>query len=120
MSENREYVSQKLDNGAIHISEDVLATAAAMAISEVDGVYGLSNTLSAKKNAGKGVHVIISEDNTVSVDCYVVVLYGYSVVEVAKAVQNAVTTTLEATTGTRIANVNVSISGISNPRGAKK
>lgn len=120
MSENREYISQSQENGQIHISEDVLAAAAAMAITEVEGVYGLSNAISTKKNVGRGVRVIISEDDTVSVDCYVVVLYGYSVVEVAKSVQEAVTTTLESTTGTKIANVNVSISGISHPRGAKK
>ena len=120
MSENKEYISQKQENGQIHISQDVLASAAAMAIADVEGVYGLSSAISTKKNVGRGVHVVIAEDNTVSVDCYVVVLYGFSVVEVAKAVQEAVTTALESTTGTKIANVNVSISGISHPRGTKK
>lgn len=120
MSENKEYVSQSLENGAIHISEDVLAAMASMAVCEVEGVYGLSNAISAKKNSGKGIRVVIAEDDTVSVDCYVVALYGYSVIEVAKAVQEAVTSTVESTTASKVANVNVSISGIAHPRTTKK
>ena len=120
MSENREYISQELENGAVHISRDVLETAAAAAVSEVEGVYGLCNAISAKKNVGRGVRVVVGENNAVSVYCYVVALYGYSVIEVAKAVQDAVTTTLESTTGCTISNVNVSISGITNPKTAKK
>lgn len=120
MSENKEYVSRSLENGAIHISEEVLASMASMAISEVEGVFGLGNTISAKKNIGRGVRVVIAEDDTVAVDCYVVVLYGYSVVDVAKAVQDAVTTTLESTTGGKVSAVNVGISGICHPKGTKK
>lgn len=120
MSENKEYVSRLLENGAIHISEEVLASMAALAVAEVEGVYGLSNVLTAKKSTTKGVRVIIAQDDSISIDCYVIALYGYSVVEVAKSVQEAVTTTLESTTGSKISNVNVSISGIAHPRSAKK
>ena len=120
MSENKEYVSKNVENGAIHISEDVLAAMATVAISEVEGVYGLSNTISSKKNVGRGVRVIIAQDDTISIDCYVIALYGYSVLEVAKAVQEAVTTTVESTTGSKVSNVNVSISGIAQPRSTKK
>ena len=63
---------------------------------------------------------MISEDNQISIDCYIVVLYGYSVIEVAKAVQEAVTSTVESTTGHKVSNVNINISGISLPRSAKK
>lgn len=120
MSENKEYISKRLDNGAIHISEDVLAAMASMAVVEVEGVYGLNSAISTKKSMGKGVRVIIGQDDSVSIDCYVVALYGYSVLDVAKAVQEAVTTTVESTTGSKVSNVNVSISGIAHPRTAKK
>lgn len=120
MSENKEYVSKNVERGNIHISEDVLAAMASMAIVEVEGVCGMSNAISTKKNIGKGVRVIISHDETVSFDCYVVALYGYSVLDVAKAVQEAVKTTVESTTGCRVSNVNVSISGIAQNRNAKK
>ena len=41
MSENKEYISQELENGSIQISEDVIVSIAAMAAQEVEGVYGL-------------------------------------------------------------------------------
>ena len=99
MSESKEYVSQTLEHGAIHISEEVIAAIAAL---------------------GKGIRLVISDDDEISVDCYIVVLYGHSVVDVAKAVQDAVTAAVESTTGRTVKSVNVSISGITLPRTAKK
>ncbi len=126
MSESKEYVSQTLENGSIHISEEVISAIASMAVQDVEGVCGLSNTISsdlsklAKKSAGKGIRLVISENDEVSIDCYIVVLYGHSVIEVAKAVQEAVTSTVESTTGRKVRSVNVSVSGISLPRTPKK
>lgn len=118
MSESKEYVSQNVENGSIHISEEVVASIASMAIRDVDGVFGL-HAGTPKKNT-KSIRLTISEDNQISIDCYIVVLYGYSVIEVAKAVQDAVASTVESTTGHKVCNVNVSISGISVAREAKK
>lgn len=128
MSENKEYVSQSLDQGAIHISEEVISSIAAMAIREVDGVYGLNSNINissdlskiVKKAFSNGVRLVISEHDEISIDCYIVVLYGYSVIDVAKAVQEAVVSAVESTTGREVHSVNVNISGISLPRGAKK
>ncbi len=127
MSENKEYVSQGLDNGSILISEEVIASIAGFAAKEVEGVYGLGggvvSELSklAKKNVtNKDVRVVISSDDEISVDCYIVVLYGYSVVNVAKAVQEAVTSTVESTIGRKVKDVNVSVAGISLPKNTKK
>ena len=126
MSESKEYVSQALENGAIHISEEVIVSIAAMAAQDVEGVFGLGSGSAAelgmlkKKSAGKDIHVVISEDDEISIDCYIVVLYGHSVVEVAKNVQEAVASTVASTTGRTVHNVNVSIGGISLPRNTKK
>ncbi len=124
MSENKEYVSQSLDNGTIHISSEVIVSIAAMAAQDVEGVYGLGTgadlTMLKKKNASKEIRVEISENDEISIDCYIIVLYGYSVVDVAKSVQEAVASTVESTTGRVVADVNVSIGGISLPRTAKK
>ena len=127
MSESKEYVSQTLEHGAIHISEEVIATIAALAVQDVEGVYGLNTTLSSSElsklakraQQGKGIRLVISEDDEISVDCYIVVLYGHSVVDVAKAVQETVTSAVESTTGRKVKNVNVNISGITLPRPAK-
>ena len=122
MSESKEYVSQTLEHGAIHISEEVIATIAALAIQDVEGVYGLNTSIAssdlsklAKRAQGKGIRLVISEDDEISVDCYIVVLYGHSVVDVAKAVQDTVTAAIESTTGRRVKSVNVNISGITLP-----
>ena len=126
MSESKEYVSQTLEHGAIHISEEVIATIAALAVQDVEGVYGLNTTLSSSElsklakraQQGKGIRLVISEDDEISVDCYIVVLYGHSVVDVAKAVQETVTSAVESTTGRKVKNVNVNISGITLPQNA--
>lgn len=126
MSDNKEYVSQTLENGSIHIGEEVIASIAAMAAQDVDGVYGLGGGAGTdlgklkKKTASKDIRVEISDDNEISIDCYIVVLYGHSVVEVAKAVQEVVTSTVSSTTGRVVRSVNVSIGGICLPREVKK
>ena len=69
MSENKEYVSQMLDQGSIHISEEVIASIVSMAIQDVEGVYGLNTNISselgkiAKKNTGKSIRILISEED---------------------------------------------------------
>lgn len=127
MSDNKEYVSQAVENGSVRISEDVICSIAAMAAMDVEGVYGLNTNIGSelagkisKKAPGKGVRLVISDDNEISLDCYVVVLYGYSVFDVAKAVQENVTSVVESTTGHKVRTVNVSISGISLPKDGKK
>lgn len=125
MSEQKEYISQELENGSIHISEEVIVSIAAMAALDVEGVYGLGGAGSelsklTKKAVSKDIRVEINEADEISIDCYIVVLYGHSVVDVAKAVQEAVVSLVESTTGRSVKSVNVSIGGISLPRSGKK
>ena len=120
MAENKTYITQPQENGNVMISEDVICTIVSHAISEVEGVAALSTKpgadiaeLIGKKNWGKGMKVTIADDDTLSVDCNVVIAYGQSVVAVAKAVQEAVTAALESMTGVKVACVNVNVCGIS-------
>ena len=90
MAENKQYVVQAEEAGAVMISEDVIAAIVAQSISEVEGVAALNvkpgadiADLIGKKNWGKGMKVIIAEDDSVSIDCDVTVYYGQSVVAVA-------------------------------------
>ena len=46
MAEKNEYFTQKLENGTLQISEDVVASVAAAAVLEVEGVCGLSSSIS--------------------------------------------------------------------------
>ena len=45
MAENKEYFSKEVENGSIQISEEVVASVAAMAVLEVEGVCGLASNL---------------------------------------------------------------------------
>lgn len=126
MGENKDYLSAIQENGSIHISEEVIASIAALAASEVEGVCGLSANLGSdiaemlgKKNLGRGVKIAISGD-TVAIDCYVVALFGYSVIDIAKNVQERVTTAVESMTGAKVSGVNVDICGITLPKETKK
>lgn len=119
MAENKQYVTQMQDNGAVLISEDVITTIVAHAIEEVEGVVGLNAKpgadiveLIGKKNWGKGLKITISEDDSLIVDCNITVAYGQSVVSVAGAVQEAVTNALESMAGVKISAVNVNVCGI--------
>ena len=119
MAENKQYITQLLENGSIMISEDVIGTIVAHAISEVEGVAGLSAKpgadiaeLLGKKNWGKGMKITISEEDEVTIDCNVVVAYGQSVVTVAATVQDAIRGAVESMTGVKINAVNVNVCGI--------
>lgn len=122
MSDAKEYVVQSVDKGTVNISEEVVAAIAALAISEVDGVYGLSSSFTAdlkellgKKNMSKGVKLTMDEE-TVTIECFVVVTYGIEIPAVAAKIQEAVTAAVEAMAGLKVAAVNVDICGISAPK----
>ncbi len=119
MAEYKQYITQIQENGNIMISEEVVSTITAQALSEVDGIAGFSGKPGAditeiigKKNAGKGLKIQIAEDNSLTIYCNVMIRYGHSVVDVAAAVQNGVSNALESMTGVKVAAVNVNVCGI--------
>lgn len=119
MADNKQYVTQVQDNGNVMISEDVIATIITNAVAEVEGVVGLTTKPGADiadmfgvKNWGKGLKLNIGEDDSVVVDCNVIIAYGQSVVTVAQNVQTAVTSALESTAGIKVNAVNVNVCGI--------
>ncbi len=119
MAESKQYITQIQENGSVMISEDVVSTIVAHTVKDVEGVIGLSVKPGAdiveiigKKNWGKGVKVIIGENNELTIDCNVIVGYGQSVVSVAGAVQEAITGALESVLGISVASVNVNVCGI--------
>ena len=119
MAENKQYITQIQDNGSVMISEEVIATIVANAIKDVEGVVGLSTKPGAdlaeiigKKNWGKGIKIAIAEDDSVTVDCNVIIAYGQSVVAVAANGQTAVVNALEAMTGVKVSAVNINVCGI--------
>ena len=117
MAEKNEYFTQKLENGTLQISEDVVASVAAAAVLEVEGVCGLSSSISTDI---AGVRLTPIKDGSVTIECDVVAKFGQSVFSLAKTVQDAVKTSVESITGLAVAQVNVNICGIAMPKELKK
>lgn len=117
MAENKEYVTQIDELGNIHISEEVLAVIAAAAALEVEGVSSLASggkdisELLGKKNLARGVRVEV-EDEKVTVELAIMVKYGYTIMDVAKAVQDAVSTNIESMSGLSVQAVNINVGGV--------
>ena len=135
MAEKNEYFTQKLENGTLQISEDVVASVAAAAVLEVEGVCGLSSSISTDiaemlgmKTLARGVRLTPIKDGSVTIECDVVAKFGQSVFSLArpcvfslaKTVQDAVKTSVESITGLAVAQVNVNICGIAMPKELKK
>lgn len=106
--------------GNIHISEDVLSVMTAAATLEVEGVGSLSanlgndivEMLGGKKNLAKGVHVSSNEDGSLNVEVSILIKYGYTIMDVARQVQNAVQSGIENMSGLTAASVNVNVTGV--------
>ena len=119
MAEYKQYITQIQENGNVMISEDVIATIVANALAEVDGIGSMGSKpgitiadFAIKKNWSKSLKILIAEDNSLTIDCGVMITYGSSVVDVAAAVQQTVTAHVESMTGVKVNTVNVNVCGI--------
>ncbi len=119
MAEYKQYITQIQENGNVMISEDVIATIVEQSVCEVEGVSELVTKVGAdiadligKKSWGKGMKILIAEDNTLTIACNIQIKYGHSVVDVAAAVQHSVTAALESMIGVKVESVNVNVCGI--------
>ena len=126
MAESREDVSRSDELGNIHISEEVLAVIAAAAALEVEGVGGLAANLGSdlaellgKKNLSRGIRLHVEEES-VTIDVAILVKYGYTIPDVARAVQEGIAGSVEATSGLSVAAVNVSVGGVVFDKEPKK
>lgn len=118
MPDTKDYWSCESDQGNIKISEDVVASIAAIAASETEGVGGLYAGLGTdiaeflgKRNLAKGVRVQFHGD-CVDMEISFLARYGYAICDVAKAVQTAVKSSVESMTGLHTTAVNIHVGGI--------
>ncbi len=119
MAEHKDYWATEGDQGTIKISEDVVASIAALAASETEGVSGLYSSFTndivnflGKKSLAKGVRVVLGENDTVEVEICYLAKYGYSIRDVAKSVQESVRSSIEAMTGLHTSAVNIFVGGV--------
>ena len=107
------------DNEGIKISNDVVASIAGVAVSEVQGVYsmaggiagGISEVFGGKKNLTKGIKVEVGEKET-KIDVNIIVEYGVRIPDVAFEIQGRVKKAVETMTGLKVSAVNIHVQGI--------
>ena len=121
--ENEELVTKTeeiaLQNNNIKIADDVVAVIAGIAVSEVQGVFGMSGgfaggiseVLSGKKNLAKGIKVEVN-DKTTKIDVNIIVEYGTRIPDVAFEIQSKVKKAVETMTGLSVTEVNVHVQGV--------
>lgn len=105
-------------NDTVKISNDVVATYAGIAVSEVEGVYGMAGgfagiteVISGKKNLSKGIKVEVGEKST-KIDVNIIVEYGARIPEVAYEIQTRIKKSVEAMTDLKVLEVNVNVQGV--------
>ena len=130
MTENKDIIIEEVtveqDTGKVNISDEVVATIAGIAATEIPGVAGMYGTaigdiaekLGAKKSSGKGVKVVVNEQGAV-IDVYIVVEFGKRIPELAWEVQENVKNSVETMTGIDVTAVNVRIEVVSFPKEKK-
>ena len=112
---------EEVENGSegIKIASDVIAVIAGVAVSEVEGVYGMAGgfaggiteVLKGKKNLAKGIKVDSTGDKA-KIDVNIIVEYGARIPDVAFEIQNRVKTAVENMTGLKVDEVNVHVQGV--------
>lgn len=117
VQEELEQVNEIEENG-IKIADDVVATIAGKAASEVTGVYSMAGGFAGgisevfgKKSYTKGIKVEATEKN-LKIDVNIIVEYGARIPDVAYEIQNRVKKAIEGMTGLSVAEVNVHVQGV--------
>ena len=116
MSDN--YITTQDSSGSLNISEDVIAIVVGAAVSDVEGVAGLTSSVNkeisdflGRKGLSRGVKVQFGEEG-MTVDTVILIRFGYPVTTVAEQVQTAVGNAVESMAGMGTPRVNVHVAGI--------
>lgn len=107
---------------SVRISDEVVATIAAIAAVEVEGVGGMCGSRAGdiieklgKKNSAKGVKVDV-DGNNVKINMNMLVAYGYKIQNVCAEVQEAVKASVEGMTGLHVSEITILVQGILTPQ----
>ncbi|HHY09712.1 MAG TPA: Asp23/Gls24 family envelope stress response protein [Firmicutes bacterium] len=112
--------------GKINIREEVIATVCGVAAMECYGLVGMAprnvqeelTDLLRRENFERGVDIQFNEDS-ISVQLYIVVEYGVKISEVAKNVQERVKYAVETILGLKVDRINVKVQSV-RVTGAKR
>jgi uncharacterized alkaline shock family protein YloU len=105
----------------VKIADDVVATIAGLAATEVEGVASMAGNMTNElvgklgyKNSSKGVKISVIDDH-VTVDLSLNMKYGYSIPKISATVQDKVRDAIENMTGLIVDEVNIKIAGVEAP-----
>jgi uncharacterized alkaline shock family protein YloU len=103
------------DAGDIKISDDVVASIAGLATSEVEGVTSIAGHITSEivgkfgvKNLSKGIKLSI-DNGTVSIDLYINIRYGYSIPKITAQIRDKVKSAIESMTGLKTSDITIHI-----------
>ncbi|MCE5189637.1 MAG: Asp23/Gls24 family envelope stress response protein [Eubacteriales bacterium] len=115
---NSEVSKVDAEGGRIIFADDVVATIAALAVSDVEGVSAMSggmvegiSEILGKKNLTKGVKVEVGTEEA-AVDVSVSIRYGFKIRDVCEKIQVAAKNAVETMTGLRVVEVNVFVQSV--------
>lgn len=114
-----EFVEEKQEiQGTITFANEVLATIAGIAVTDIPGVAGMTGgfkdgvvEMIGKRSFTKGVKVVVA-DGSVTVDAQVVLDYGVKAPEVCRNIQESVVKAIEIMTGLGVTAVNIAVQGV--------
>lgn len=112
MPENRDYITSTDENGSISISQEVLSTIVALAVSEANGgvrLAGVNGGDLDRKNLAKALRITSSDSGNVVVDLSVCVRYGEKIPAFAAALQDTVGQAVESQAGLSVDAVNIHV-----------
>ena len=116
--ERNAYTVHKEENvGEVKIADEVVASIAAFATMDVEGVGSMGGNVKEKgrlsmKSPSKGVKLDVLE-GVVTVTLTLNLVYG--LIDVSSRIQEKVKTSIESMTGLKVADVNIRVAGVDVP-----
>ncbi len=109
----------ELAKGRVSIDSEVIATIAGYAATNSYGVVGMAYrsktdtvaNLLKRENITKGIKVVISDDNIISVDIHIIIEYGVNINVIGKSIIKNVKYQITNMTGLDVEQVNVCVEG---------
>lgn len=123
MAQKQKKEGRRISGGRISITEQVIASIAGIAASEVEGLSSLKGNVAdgiaevlGNDRKGKGIETFLEEES-VRIGLKVIIQYGYPIHAVAKQIQAKVKEEVEGMTGLFVSGVDVYVQELQLPGG---
>ncbi|MBE7029260.1 MAG: Asp23/Gls24 family envelope stress response protein [Ruminococcaceae bacterium] len=118
-----ENINTTVETGDITVSENVIASIAKNALSEIEEVHSVVGESSDSKSfldmisdkatgKDKGIKVEFKENNELNIEVFVVLKYGTNLISVSKVIQEKIKDAVESIAGMHVLDIDVFIEGV--------